>query len=97
MTFRFWHIAQEVDALKKYATSFKLTKETIRQMDQLVEHPPPMLVDGINGKARNRTEVIEILVRYAHALIKKPDDIEAAKEPLKSDSPKDSAHQDTLS
>lgn len=79
--------------MKKYATSFKLTKETIRQMDQLVEHPPPMLVDGIKGKARNRTEVIEILVRYAHSLIPKDDDIETANEPQKSARSEDSTHQ----
>ncbi len=66
--------------MRKLATSFKLTKETIRQMDMLIEHPPPLLVDGINGRARNRTEVIEILVRNAYSLIPDEAKVKATKQ-----------------
>jgi len=34
-------------------------------MDRLLADPPAIIFDGVRGAARNRTELIEILVRKA--------------------------------
>jgi len=40
-------------------------------MDKLLENPPSVVIDGIRGAARNRTELIEVLVRKAVELQEK--------------------------
>jgi len=46
-------------------TSFRLEPKLLKLMDRLITNPPPIIVDGNRGAARNRTELIEVLVRKA--------------------------------
>lgn len=45
--------------------TFRLDDKTIKAMDRLITNPPSILIDGQRGAARNRTEVVEVLVKKA--------------------------------
>jgi len=49
----------------KTVTGFRLSESTLDTMDRLLTNPPPIAFDGDRGAARNRTELIELLVRHA--------------------------------
>jgi len=51
--------------LETKKSNFRLDAKTIRLMDRLITNPPSIIVDGKRGAARNRTELIEVLVRKA--------------------------------
>jgi len=46
-------------------STFRLPPRVLKMMDRLITHPPSILIDGIRGGARNRTELIEVLVKKA--------------------------------
>lgn len=46
-------------------TAFRLEKKVVKGMDKLITNPPSIVVDGIRGAARNRTELVELLVKHA--------------------------------
>lgn len=45
--------------------TFRLDPKTIKAMDRLITDPPAVCFDGIRGAARNRTELITVLVQKA--------------------------------
>lgn len=45
--------------------NFRLDKATVKGMDKLITNPPSMLIDGQRGAARNRTELVKVLVKKA--------------------------------
>jgi len=58
-------------------TTFRLDKATLRMLDQLVKDPPKEAVSSERGKPRNRTELVENLVkslaeRKARSAAKRP-------------------------
>jgi len=46
-------------------TNFRLSPKTLKMMDRLITNPSPTIIDGVRGAARNRTELIEVLVTKA--------------------------------
>lgn len=46
-------------------TNFRLSPKTLKMMDRLITNPSPSIIDGSRGSARNRTELIEVLVAKA--------------------------------
>jgi len=46
-------------------TNFRLSPKTLKLMDRLITNPSPTIIDGTRGAARNRTELIEVLVNKA--------------------------------
>lgn len=50
--------------------TFRLDKETIKKMDRLITNPPAVAVDEKLGQPRNRTELVEVLVKKAFEQLK---------------------------
>lgn len=46
-------------------TTFRLDTKTLKMMDRVITHPTEFILDGVRGAPRNRTELIEVLVRKA--------------------------------
>lgn len=53
----------------KAMTAFRLSPKTLKEMDKLITNPLPIIVDSLRGAARNRTELIEVLVHKASELL----------------------------
>ncbi len=51
--------------MKTPTHTFRLDKATIRLMDRLITNPPAILLDSHRGAPRNRTELVEVLVKKA--------------------------------
>lgn len=47
-------------------TTMRLDKKTIKMMDGLITNPPAICIDPKLGQPRNRTELVEVLVKKAH-------------------------------
>lgn len=45
--------------------SFRLDRKTLKVMDRLITDPPPIIIDPKRGGPRNRTELVETLVKLA--------------------------------
>lgn len=46
--------------------TFRLEKKIIKMMDGLITNPPAVAIDEKLGQPRNRTELVEVLVRKAY-------------------------------
>lgn len=46
-------------------TTFRLEPRVLKQMDRLITNPPSILLDPARGAPRNRTELVEVLIRQA--------------------------------
>lgn len=53
--------------MKTPTTSFRLEKWATKGMDELITNPPSIAVDAKKGEPRNRTELVENLIRAALA------------------------------
>ena len=51
--------------MKREQTNFRLDAKTLKMMDRLITNPPQAIIDGVRGAARNRTELVEVLVKKA--------------------------------
>lgn len=54
--------------MKTPQTSFRIEPKILRLMDKIISDPPSVAIDGLRGAARNRTELIEVLVKKAAEL-----------------------------
>lgn len=46
-------------------TTFRIELEVLRLADRLLEDPPSVVIDADLGKPRNRTELVNNLIRFA--------------------------------
>jgi hypothetical protein len=56
--------------------TFRLEKSVIKMMDRLITNPPAVAIDADLGKPRNRTELVEVLIKKAFDELKKTKDAE---------------------
>lgn len=50
--------------------TFRLSPGCVKMMDGLITNPPSIAIDADLGKPRNRTELVETLVKKAYAVMK---------------------------